>query len=51
MNSSGYTKGASPSSETLQGETEIYFQGIDLFCMLSDDNEDLPPLSNGKKWV
>ena len=40
-----------PSSKTLRDDTEIYFQGIDVFCMLADDNEDLPPISNGKKWA
>ena len=22
-----------------------------MFCMLADNNEALPPLSNGKKWI
>ena len=29
----------------------MYFQGIDMFCMLADHNEDLPPILNGKKWL
>jgi hypothetical protein len=27
------------------------FQGIDRFCRLADEEEDLPPLANGKKWA
>ena len=32
-------------------DADTYFEGIDVFCMLADDNEALPPLSNGKKWL
>ena len=35
----------------LGDNTEIYFKGIDMFCMLADNNKALPPLLNGKKWV
>jgi hypothetical protein len=27
------------------------FQAIDCFCRLADDDEDLPPLTNGNKWA
>jgi hypothetical protein len=27
------------------------FQGIDRFCRLADEEEDLPPLTNSKKWA
>ena len=26
-------------------------EGIDCFCSLVDENEDIPPLSSGKKWL
>ena len=28
----------------------IVLQAIDVFCVLADDNSDIPPLSHGKKW-
>ncbi|KAN0105155.1 hypothetical protein V8E52_011317 [Russula decolorans] len=30
---------------------EIKLWGIDCFCHLADEEEDLPPLTNGKKWA
>ena len=29
----------------------MIFQAIDRFCRLADNDEELPPLANGKKWA
>lgn len=34
-------------SDTL---AHFHSQAIDIFCVLADENEDIPPLANGKKW-
>ena len=28
----------------------LHSQAIDIFCVLADENEDIPPLANSKKW-
>ena len=34
-------------SDTL---ADFRLQAIDIFCVLADENEDIPPLANGKNW-
>ena len=34
-------------SDTL---ANFHLQAIDIFCVLADENEDIPPLVNGKNW-
>ena len=38
-------------SKSSGDNTKIYFEGVNMFCMLTDDNKALPPLLNGKKWL
>ena len=30
--------------------TNFRLQAINIFCVLADENEDIPPLANGKNW-
>ena len=34
-------------SDTL---ADFRLQAIDIFCVLADENEDIPPLANSKNW-